>query len=213
MVPQDYCSHYNRSKWIVCLRALPQDQATTQTAWTACSCLSLGNKEKRAAITNSFGFGARYSLGNVKHMQQAVFLCRQLCLLPRKQSRALSNGPLCFIPSICYCTAHQPHPCQWYTSSNVRHCTFNHCLQFSAVALPLHACMHTYIYTYIPDNLLNLRIFGTVPERQGVGKEKTWSNFRQNRLFMTRSSRTNQHRVRSASLALEMASTSSEQPR
>ena len=92
------------------------------------SCVSLGNKGKSAATTNSFGFGARYSLGNIKHRQQAVFLCRQLCLIPRRRSHALSNGPLCFTPSICYSTAHPPRPCQRYASSDASHCTFNHCL-------------------------------------------------------------------------------------
>lgn len=67
--------HYNRSKWIVCLRALPKDQATTQTARTACSCLSLGNKGK-SGDNQLLKFGARYSLSDVKDTQQAVFLCR-----------------------------------------------------------------------------------------------------------------------------------------
>lgn len=98
-------------------------------------------------ITNSFSFGARCSLGNIKDTQQAVFLCRQFCLLPKRWIHALSNGSLCFIPNICYCTAHQVHPCYWYTSSDASHFTFNHCLQFSAVALLPHAYICRYTHT------------------------------------------------------------------
>lgn len=106
-LPQDHRSRYNRSKCIVCLEALPQDQAITPTARTAYGCLNLGNKGKRAAITNSFGSGARHSLGSIKAMQRAGFLRRQLCLLPRTQPHALSISLAASPqkPNTC-----QPHP-------------------------------------------------------------------------------------------------------
>lgn len=81
-------------------------------------------------------------------------------------------------------------PVSGYMSSDASRCTFNHCLQFSAVARSLHAGMQTRIHAHIPPPSLELRVLGTVPERQEAGKEKTQSDFKQNRLFMTHSSQT-----------------------
>lgn len=161
-------------------------------------------------ITNSYSFGARYSLGNVKDTQQAVFLSRQLSLLPKRRTHALRNGPLCFIPSICYRAARQPHPCYWYTSSDASHCTFNHCIPFSAVALLPHAYVCT--YTHTATIYWTSGCVAQCPRDKKQGKKRR-NNFRNKSPFMTHSSQTDQHSARSASLASEIASTWSHQPR
>lgn len=112
-------------------------------------------------------------------------------------------------PSICYCRGHQPHPCYWYTSSNASHCTFNHCLQFSAVALLPHPYVCT--YTHTPTISWTSGSVAQCPRDKKWGKKRQ-NNFRNKRLFMTHSSQTEQHSTRSASLAPEMGSTQPHQP-
>lgn len=159
-------------------------------------------------ITNCFSFGARYSLCNVKDTQQAVFLCRQLCLFLKTWTHALSNGLLSFIPvsatavptsliPVTDTQAAMPVIAPSTTTSNFQLLLFFH------------------IHTYVPTHILPQS-----PEPQGVwhsAQEKKWgkkrrNNFRNKRLFMTHSSQTEQHSTRSASLAPEMGSTQPHQP-
>lgn len=102
-------------------------------------------------------------------MQQAVFLCRQLCLLPR-------DGPMLSAMALCAsaqipATA-QPTSLAPVISTQAMMPDMAPPTTASSFQLLLFIHMDAYIHTP-PPSLLNLRVFGMVPERQEARKEKT----------------------------------------